>query len=264
MEQIGQKRRSRNATLVSKSAITQRIALACRIMYSEGLREAQGFEFAGHISVRLPGQSNLFVMPGHLHERGRGFSQLFPKDMIVVDMDGKRIQGNLDPVEEVVIHSYVYKARPEINSVVHMHPPAATALGSARQTILPISLKSSLFADGVPVLKRGPRLIDNDEIAKEMIEVMGEHKTLIHKGHGVVTAGRNLEEACLLALFLEGSAKSQILAGLLGDVDPFDSAAALRFKERMNLAEHPEMWQYFEKKWKNKHNSLPNSNLLGF
>ncbi|HZW54840.1 MAG TPA: class II aldolase/adducin family protein [Nitrososphaerales archaeon] len=242
----------------SKNVIKQRIALACRIMYSEGLREAQGFEFAGHISVRLPGQPNLFVMPGHLHEKGRGFSQLRINDMIVVDMDGKRIQGSLDPVEEVVIHSYIYRARPEINSVVHMHPPAATALGSTRQSILPISLKSSLFADGVPILKRGPRLIDNDDIAKEMIEVMGEHKVLIHKGHGIVTAGRNLEEACLLAVFLEGSAKSQILAALLGEIDPFDTASALRFKEKMNLAEHPEMWQYFERKWK-KYAAVPSN-----
>jgi len=225
-----------------------RIALACKIMYCEGMKDELGFEFAGHISVRT--SANRFVMPGHLHHKFRGLFDLKAKDMIVVDLNGKVVTGNLDPVDEVVIHSCIYKARPEVNSVVHMHPPAATALASTDQTIIPISIKSSFFDGSVPVLKRGPCLIDNDEIAYELVEKLGNHPAVIHKGHGIVTAGKNLEEACLLAILLESSARSQILAKQFGNLIPFEKNMIKEFNRKMKLAEHPEMWEYYERKWK--------------
>ena len=228
--------------------LKKRIARANRIMYLEGLKEDKGNEIAGHISVRTENQTVL--MPGHLHDQGKGIPDITVDDIIEVDMNGKIINGKLEPVEEVVIHTFIYKARPEINCVVHLHPPTATALGSTDKGILPISIRSSYFADGIPILERGPGIIDNEEIASEMISVMGNHNVLIHKGHGVVTAGRNFEEACTLAIFLEGSARNQLMAEQLGNVKPFDKQTALNYAKTHSLDKRKYVWLSYENKWK--------------
>jgi ribulose-5-phosphate 4-epimerase/fuculose-1-phosphate aldolase len=231
--------------------IKERVALACRIAYYEGLREDFGNEPSGHISVRDESTEGYLIMPGHLHGQGKGLRDITVDDVIVVDLDGKLVEGRHDPVEEIVIHTSIYKARPEIKSVLHLHPPAAVALASTDQTILPISIRSSYFAEGVPILERGPGIIDNEEIAEEMTKKLGNYNALIHKGHGIVTAGRNLEEACLLGIYLEGSARNQLMAKQFGgSLKPFDRQAAVEYARSHSLANRRNLWQYFENKWK--------------
>ena len=233
--------------MTEQDELKKRIARANRIAYNEGLREDTGNEIAGHISVRT---GSTLLMPGHLHDQGGGLRNMTSEDIIEVDLDGNKVSGRLDPVEEVVIHTFIYKARPEINCVTHLHAPTATALGSTDQTILPLSIRSSYFAEGVPVLERGPGIIDNEDIAADMMAAMGKHNVLIHKGHGIVTAGRNMEEACTLALFLEGAAKNQLLAKQLGNLKPFDKAVALEYARTHSLDKRKYVWLSFEKKWK--------------
>jgi len=233
----------------TKARVKRRVALACKILYQEGLREETGNEAAGHISVRLQG-SNTVIMPGHLHHLGSGLKDITVRDIIELNLDGKKLAGSREPVEEYYIHTFVYKARPEVNSVVHAHLPAATALGSTDSTILPISIRSSYFAAGVPVLERGPGIIDNEEIAEEMVKIMGDRNALIHKGHGVIVAGRSLEEACILTLFLEGSAKNQLVAKQLGNLRPFDTGRVIEYANSRSLDSRKDIWRYFENKWK--------------
>jgi ribulose-5-phosphate 4-epimerase/fuculose-1-phosphate aldolase len=235
-------------TAASKQEIKRRVALACRIAYEEGLREEYGSEYAGHISVRLA-SSNTVIMPGHLHDQGGGLPNITVGDIIEIDMNGKRLEGVRDVVEEYYIHTYIYKARPEIHSVLHMHPPAATALGSTDGAILPISLRACYFAEGVPVLLSEPGIIDSDDIAERMIKVMGKHNALIHRGHGIVTAGRNLEEACLTGMYLEGAARFQILASNFGKLKPYTKAEAIKHAKSHSLDKRQFPWWYFEKKW---------------
>jgi L-fuculose-phosphate aldolase len=230
------------------SEIKRRVALANRIAYEEGLREEFGNEFSGHISVR---EGDKVIMPGHLHDLGMGLRDITVNDIIVVDMEGKLVEGTRDPVEEVVIHTSIYRAREEVNSVLHLHPPAAVALASTDSTLLPISIRAAYFAEGIPVLERGPGIIDSQEIAAEMVRLLGQRNALIHRGHGIVTVGRNLEEACVLGMYLEGAARNQIMAKQLGpSLKPFNRETAIEYAKRHRLDMRPELWKYFENKWK--------------
>ncbi|MHB8565832.1 MAG: class II aldolase/adducin family protein [Nitrososphaerales archaeon] len=231
----------------SKADIKRRVALANRIAYLEGLHEESGNEFSGHISVRFDGDK--VIMPGHLHDFGRGLKDITPNDMILVNMEGKVIEGKREPVDEVVLHTSIYKSRPEINSVLHLHSPASVALACTDTTILQISMRASYFVEGVPILEKGPGVIDNKEIAAEMVKTLGNHNALLHKGHGVVTVGRNLEEACILGLYLEGAARNQILARQLGSLKPFSKEDALRFAQSRSLDKKTGVWKYYENKW---------------
>lgn len=231
----------------SKIALKRRIALANRIAYQEGLHEEFGNEFSGHISLRY--DDDKLLMPGHLHDQGRGLKDVTANDIITVDFEGNVIEGGLEPVDEVVIHTSIYKARPEANSVAHLHSPASVALASTDSKILQISMRAAYFIDGIPILERGPGVIASDDIASEMIRYLGNYNVIIHRGHGVVTVGRNLEEACILGLYLEGAARNQLMAMRFGNLKPFASADSKRFAESRPLEKRTAIWKYYENKW---------------
>lgn len=236
--------------MASQMSLKRRVALACRIAYLEGLHEQLGHEPSGHISVR--DESGHITMPGHLHELGRGLGDITARDMIVVDMDGKKIEGKLKPVDELVLHTSIYKARSEVRSVAHFHAPTAVALASTDKTILPISNRSCRFAEGVPVLETDPGIIHNNEIAREMVEKLGQRNVLIHRGHGIVTVGRNLEEAVLLAMYLEGAARQQLMAEQLEKVIRlYNMEKAVAYARTHSPSEEQDLWKYYENKWKN-------------
>ena len=227
----------------------QKIALACRIFYGEGLCENLGPEFAGHVSVKV-GQNRILVV-GHLHGSGRGLNDVTAEDIIAVDLNGKLLEGRHEPVDEIVIHTSIYKARKDVNSVVHLHPQFATAIGSTSTRILPSFLKSCYFVD-VPILDIGPALLISEQSASKMVTKMGKRNVIIHKGHGVVTSGKSLEEACIIALLLEGSAKMQYISSQFGKVIPFKRAEAIEFAKKQHFETNASFWLYYENKWKKK------------
>ena len=227
--------------------LKRRVALANRIAYNEGLHEEFGNEFSGHISVRK--DSNI-IIPGHLHDFGKGLRDIKIDDIITVDLNGRLIDGKHEPVDEVIIHTSIYKARPEIKSVAHLHSPVSVALASTDTAILPLSMRSSFFCERLPILERGPGVINDEEMAAVMIKLLGKSNALIHKGHGVITAGRNLEEACVLALYLEGAAKNQLLSHQLGgSLKPFKRKDAIEYAKSHQLHQRRFIWTYFENKW---------------
>lgn len=232
----------------SLQGLKERIALACRIAYFEGLCEQFGNEYAGHISVKIG--ENRILMPGHTHQFGRGLRDMAAADMITVDMDGRRVDGELEPVDEVFIHTSVYKARPDVGSVAHLHPPVATALASTDGSLSHISLRSCYFADGVAILERGPMLIDTVNAAEELADKLGKRSVVIHRGHGLVTVGKNLAEACLRVVYLEGALRFQLLARQLGNLKPFDEESVRRFASSHDMSQSEEAWLYYENKWK--------------
>jgi ribulose-5-phosphate 4-epimerase/fuculose-1-phosphate aldolase len=234
----------------SEANLRTRIADACRICYDEGLCESLGPEFAGHISVRTG--KNRMLMPGHLHGSGRGLKDIKPEDIIAVDLNGKLLEGKHEPVEEVFIHTSIYKARDDVKSVAHLHAQFVTAIASTSTGLIPMSLKSCYFVD-TPVLDIGPTLLINEKTTSKMVEKLGNRNAVIHKGHGIVTVGKTLDEACVTAFLLEGSAKMQYISSQFGKVVPFNRSDALEFAKGQHFASsYPAFWRYYENKWKNK------------
>ncbi len=230
-----------------ENELKKRVALANRIAYNEGLHEEFGNEFSGHISVR---KGSKIIIPGHIHDSGNGLKDIRAEDIIVVNLDGRVIEGKHEPVDELVIHTSIYKARPEIKSVAHLHSPISVALASTDTTILPLSMRSSFFCERLPIRERGPGVIKNKKMANEMVRLLGKSKALIHKGHGVITAGRNLEEACILALYLEGAARNQLHSQQFGgSLKPFARKDAIEYAKSNRLHQRQFIWKYFENKW---------------
>ena len=183
------------------------VALATRILAMIGL--ASGIRSAmGHVSLRDPNDSGRFIV------KGRGYSidvvdRMQPEDMVVCDLEGRLVEGPPGVVQcnEVMIHARVFQARPDVNSVVHAHPPFAVML-----TVLGLSIKPVLL-EGVKLVRRPlpvyPRtaLVTAKEHGDDMARVLGKEAAVHLLGHGITTVGKTLEEAVTNAWQLEHQAQ---------------------------------------------------------
>ena len=119
------------------------------------------------------------------------------------------------PVPQSSLHQAIYKARPDVKAVFHFHSPAVILLSVLGQTLRPMHNYSAIFYDGVP-LYTGTGQVESPGRAGEMAKLLNTAKALMLRGHGAVVVGQSIREVCMLALFLEESARHQTEAMRLG------------------------------------------------
>ena len=145
--------------------------------------------------------------------------------LVRFDFDGKKTSGVDQVPVEAAIYTEVLKARPDVNAVVHLHPPMCIALSLANKTVYNVHQQSRQFGTGVPVFQKPLFIIDKSE-GQDLAKTLGDASAVIIRGHGVVTVGRDVDEACINALYLERTAKIQAFAHLLGYTAPTDEFLA--------------------------------------
>lgn len=191
------------------------IALACRILAMEGALN----EVLGHISVRA-GEDRMLIRGRGRSDRGLLFTT--HEDIRLVDFSG----AGDDPADgysmanELPIHGETLRARPEVNAVVHAHPPAVLACGIAGLELRPIFGAYNipamrLAAGGIPVYPRSV-LIRTPELAKEMLDCMGDRPACVLRGHGVTVTGETLEQAVVRTLNINTLATATLAAAAAG------------------------------------------------
>ena len=208
------------------------VAKSCRILGGLNLTKAA----TGHVSQRSPDGKHIFV-----RARGRdeiGVRYTTAEQIVKVDLDGNKIDGadGLAVPQEIFIHTWLYRTRPEIRSVVHVHPVTVMLF-----TICDIPLEPlyggydppslELCLDGVPTYGRSVT-ISNDELGKDFIAAMGSHNACLMRGHGVTTAGATVEEATVTAIRLNELAEINYRARLLGNPKSISAEDIAEFKRR--------------------------------
>ncbi|WP_329261466.1 class II aldolase/adducin family protein [Actinoallomurus sp. NBC_01490] len=181
------------------------VAQACRILAMEGLVEG----VLGHVSVRT-GENRMLIRCRGGDERGLMFTD--ERDVRQTDLDGAltgAAEGYAVP-NELPIHGEVLRARPEVNAVVHAHPPAVLLCGVAGLELRPVFGAYNIPAmrmalEGVPVYRRSV-LIRRPDLAHEMIAAMGDRPVCVLKGHGITVTGASVEEAVVRAVNLNALA----------------------------------------------------------
>lgn len=183
------------------AALRELVARACRILAMEGLVEG----ILGHVSVRVGPEAMLVRCRGP-QEQGLAFTT--PDDVRLVDFAGRgeELTEGWRPPAELPIHAEVYRARPEAQSVVHAHPPAALLCGLAELKPRPVFGAFNIPAmrlglHGVPVYPR-PVLITRADLAEEMLDAMGDRPVCLLRGHGITVFGECVEEATVRAVDL--------------------------------------------------------------
>jgi L-fuculose-phosphate aldolase len=222
--------------------LKEKVAYSCNILAMEGHWD----NILGHVTARIPGEQ-AFLMKPHSF----GFEEIRPYHLIVCDLDGKKTKGDYERHSEVFIHSEIYKARPDVNCVIHSHPPYATAFGSLCQPLRPVSHEGSIFHEGLPLFDRTTQLIRTPELGAEVAKSLGRCRGVLMRNHGSTVVGESVEVATLHAVFLEKAARIQLLAMASGDPTwSSDEDAKLKYEQIYTPHRLGTMWNYFVRRAK--------------
>jgi ribulose-5-phosphate 4-epimerase/fuculose-1-phosphate aldolase len=198
------------------SKLRERVAQACRILGKLNLTK----EPSGHVSARVPGEDQVLIKARGPDESGLRF--VSARDVITVDFNGKKVAGDdgLESPQEVFIHTWLYKTRPDVQCVVHVHPLTVVLFTICNKPLLP--LYGAYDPSGLRLLVEGlasyPRSItvSNEKLGEEFAQAMGNKSACLMRGHGITSAGPNVEEATLTAIKLNDAAVINYQAALLG------------------------------------------------
>jgi L-fuculose-phosphate aldolase len=193
------------------------VAWACRILAIDG----HGDFTLGHISVR-DGE----VV--HMKPNGLGLEEVAPEDVLTIDLNGKKLAGSGPVHLEAVLHTAVYRARPDVNSVIHTHPPYATALGATSARLQLLNHDAVLFKDGLAYFDDTAELIVNARQGAAVAQALGDKRAVIMRGHGVLMTGKSVPWAVYGALTLERVIKIQTIASALGPLTPMTPEMAAK------------------------------------
>jgi L-fuculose-phosphate aldolase len=182
---------------------------------------------------------------------GFGFEEIRPKHLIVCNLDGEKIEGKYERHSEVYIHTEIYKARPDVNCVIHTHPPYATVFGSLGEPLRPISHEGTIFSDGLPLFDYTTALIVTPELGRKLAHTLGGCRGTLMKNHGVAVVGASVMEATLYAVFLEKAARIQLLANASGQPSwTSEEEARKKFAQVYPPHRLDSMWNYFVRRAK--------------
>jgi ribulose-5-phosphate 4-epimerase/fuculose-1-phosphate aldolase len=220
--------------------LRDKLALGCRLLFREGY-----MDHAGLAGARVPETGNLLLNPREMRgTTGRHPGIMQGDDLVVVDPDGKRVEGTNNPPSETPIFTGIFRARPDVMAVFHLHLPMATAFSVVGKPLRPAYIMGAPFGDEVPVCDDGT-LIQRPEQGDYLAKALGDNLAVLLKGHGVCTVGRTVEEAFVAAIMLEENATRLYQASLLGEPSIFTGQALSDLKRQIWLPKVVDkMWTY--------------------
>lgn len=212
------------------------LALCLRMLEHQGI-----IDFNGHASVRCDAGM-------HINIGSARRSRLTEADICTVDLDGTVLEGAGKPPLEFHLHAGIYRARPEVNAVVHAHPKWSTYLTMTGHAYLPVFAQGTLVYP-LPVLDT-PDSINSPEMSARLNGVLADRPAALMKSHGAVTVGADIIEAFVLAVYLEENAERQVQAMQIGA--PYEFTAAEIAAARTKL------WSrgLFQRTWDHYHAKL--------
>jgi L-fuculose-phosphate aldolase len=163
----------------------------------------------GNISVRLDAH-RILTSPTCMSK-----GMMAPKDMVITDLQGRKLDGQRDPSSELGMHLLIYRMRPDINAVCHAHPPTATGFAASGLPLNKAILCELVIALGyVPVAPYGTP--GTTELAATLEPLVSGHDAILMANHGVVTYGRDLLTAFFRMDTTEHFARVSMVTEILG------------------------------------------------
>jgi ribulose-5-phosphate 4-epimerase/fuculose-1-phosphate aldolase len=190
------------------------LVTANRILVNEGVLDAYG-----HISVRHPGHAERYLL-----SRNIAPALVKSEDIVEYDFDSNPIGAPADYTHflERFIHGEMYRARADVNSVVHSHSPSVIPFGVTDHPMRALYHMSSFLACGVPVFEirkfagMSNMLISNCALGKSLANTLGKNNVALMRGHGNVVVAKTIQMAVFRAVYTELNAQLQIQTAALG------------------------------------------------
>ena len=164
---------------------------------------------SGNVSGKDP-QTNLVV----IKPSGYSYARLKPEDMVIVDLDGKVVEGHLKASVDTESHLYIYRNRKDVFGVCHTHSTYASVFAALGKPIPPVLTTSAMLGGEIPLGDFVP--VGETQIGEEIVKKIGNKKAILMKNHGVFTIGKDAFHATKMAIEVEEIAKITYSAMLLG------------------------------------------------
>jgi L-fuculose-phosphate aldolase len=165
---------------------------------------------AGNVSVRIPEKDELLITPSQVD-----YELITPYQIVHIDFETKQLGGDWTPSSEKIMHTAVYKARPDVQAIIHFHSRYASTLSATGNGILPL-MEEMIMALGGEIKLAKFSKVGSKELGENAVEALGMRKAVLLTNHGALVCGKNLQEALRLAQMVEEHAQLYYLALSLG------------------------------------------------
>ena len=193
---------------------------ACLRMLNSGLT----VETWGNISVRDPETGYIYLTPS-----GMPYDTLVEDDIVVMDAEGNRIEGERKPTIEYAMHLGIMKNRPDVNAVIHTHPVYSQVFALLHENIPPVIDEAAQVLGEVKVTEYA--LPGSPEMAANAIEAVGDSAACLLANHGAVAVGKDMDAAFKVCTVLEMTAQIYYMARCIGNPQPIDGEKIAFMKE---------------------------------
>ena len=214
----------------SESEHRKDIIEICHRVYAQGWVAAND----GNVSVKM--DNNLYLCT----PTGRSKGYLTSDQLIKVDGEGRKLEGELDPSSEIKMHLDVYKNRPDVGSVVHAHPPTATGFACAGMALDQCVIPEVVIALGsIPLTKYGTP--STEEIPNNIREYLPHHNAFLLENHGALSIGSDVYQAYYRMESMELFAKIYLVARQLGQINLIDKENVekmLKLRQEWGMDQH--------------------------
>jgi len=223
-------------------ALVDKLVLANRILYRHGV--VDGF---GHPSVRHDKSAEHFLLARNIAP-----AMVKREDILTFDLDGTAVDAAGRRVYlERFIHSEIYRARPDVNAVVHSHSPSVIPFGVTGQPLRPIFHMSGFLGEGAALFEirdvagDTDMLISDRKLGGALASTLGARSAVLMRGHGSTVVGESLEQVIYRAIYTEVNAKLQLQAEGLGEVTYLNAreAAKAAASNQGQLARAWDLWE---------------------
>ena len=187
----------------------EKLAVTCRILFDKGHNSG----LAGQITCRAE-HPNTFLT----QRFGLGFDEITAQNLIAVNQDLDPLDGEGMPNPANRFHTWVYREHPEVNCIIHTHPTHVAALSMLEVPLVISQMDTCALYNDCSFVRDWPGVPVGNEEGALISQALGNNRAVFLAHHGQLVAGKNIEEACNLAILIERAAKLQLLAIAAGEV----------------------------------------------
>ena len=198
---------------IPQRSVRQKLALTSRILFEGGHDSG----LAGQITARGDQEGTYYTQ-----QLGLGFDEITASNILLVDEDLNVLEGEGMPNPANRFHSWIYRERQDVNCIVHTHPIHVAALSMLEVPLIVSHMDNCPLYDDCAFLEKWPGVPVGNEEGQIISEAIGDKRAILLAHHGMLVATKTIEEACILSLLFERTARMQLLAMSAGEIKPIE------------------------------------------
>lgn len=182
----------------------------------------------GNVSQRIKNEPLLLITPS-----GIDYLTMTMEDIVLLDLDANRIEGQRNPSTETLLHTEIYRQRPDVGAIVHVHSTFASAFAVAAKSI-PVILEETaqIIGHAIQVTPYAP--CGTTELANQAVQSLGEGRAVLLANHGLVGVGDDLSSALKVCEIAEKTAMVCVYANSLGQINELGAEEIALLKEKFS------------------------------